>query len=248
MNGYQSFAAYYDLLTADIPYRARGEYFHLLLQKFGMPGRLLLDLACGTGSLSEVFADLGYEVIGADGSEEMLARAMEKKCASGRDILYLCQQMQELDLYGTIDGCVCALDSLNHITEPETLSVVFQKVGLFLAPGGIFLFDVNTPYKHEQILSDRTFVYDLDEVYCVWQNSRCENGVVEITLDLFGAEEDGSYIRETETFKERAYTHQEIEGFLEDGNMELLGYYGEDSLLPPKQDAQRVIYAARSKK
>lgn len=248
MSGYRTFAAYYDLLTSNIPYRKRGEYFHALLQKFGMPGNLLLDLACGTGSLSEVLADLQYDVIGTDDSGEMLMEAMNKKVRSGKDILYLNQPMQALDLYGTVDGCVCALDSLNHVTDPDGVRRIFERVGLFLSPSGLFVFDVNTPYKHERVLSDRTFVYDLDEVYCVWQNAPCKDGVVEMTLDLFGANGDGSYSRETECFSERAYTHAELSDFIRAGRMELLACYAGDGFDPPGPETERAVYVARSAK
>ncbi len=248
MSGYHSFAGYYDILTSNIPYRKRGEYFHALLQKYRVPGNILLDLACGTGSLSEVFADLGYDVIGVDSSDEMLMEAMNKKYESGKDILYLCQDMRELDLYGTIDCCVCALDSLNHVTDPEDIRQIFQKVSLFLAPGGIFLFDVNTVYKHRNVLSDSTFVYDFDEVYCVWQNSPCRNETVEITLDLFIPNEDGSYDRETENFCERAYSHEEILSCIDSTDLELAACFDADTDNPPKDDSQRVIYVVRSTK
>lgn len=248
MNGYHAFAAYYDILTQNIPYQQRGEYFHALFQKFGQSKGILLDLACGTGSLSEVMAELGWDVIGVDGSPEMLTAAMEKKALSGKDILYLCQDMRELDLYGTIDGCICALDSINHVRQAKDVQRIFDRVALFLAPGGLFLFDVNTPYKHEQILSNQTFVYDMDEVYCVWQNSPCKNGVVHITLDLFAQDEDGRYFRETDQFAERAYSDRQIRRFLQNAGLELLACYGDDSFSEPQADTQRLIYVARSLK
>ena len=245
---YRCFAQFYDMLTQNIPYRARGEYFHALFQKYGLPGKIVLDLACGTGSLTEALAALGYDMIGVDGSEEMLAEAVNKKYAAQSATLYLCQDMRSLDLYGTVDGCVCALDSLNPITEYAALSRVFAGVSLFLAPGGVFLFDVNTVYKHEKILSDRSYVYDLDDVCCVWQNSVCQDKTVDITLDFFARRSDGLYERETESFSERAYTHGEICALLEENGLVLLDCFEEDSFLQPKADSARVVYAARSAK
>ena len=245
---YRCFAQFYDILTQNIPYRARGEYFHALFQRYGLPGNIVLDLACGTGSLTEALASLGYDMIGVDGSEEMLAEAMNKKYDAQSNTLYLCQDMESLDLYGTVDGCVCALDSLNHITDYGALSRAVARVSLFLAPGGVFLFEVNTVYKHEQILSDRAYVYDLDDVCCVWQNSVCHEKIIDITLDFFARRDDGLYERESEAFSERAYTHGEICALLQKNGLTLLDCFGDDSFAPPKDDAQRVIYAARSAK
>lgn len=248
MKGYRSFAGYYDILTQNIPYQTRGEYFNALFQRHGGKTGILLDLACGTGSLSEVMDGLGWDVIGVDGSSDMLMEAMAKKARSGKDILYLCQDMRDLDLYGTVDGCICALDSLNHVGQPKDVQRIFDRVALFLAPGGLFLFDVNTRYKHEQILSGRTFVYDMDEVFCVWQNSACKNGAVQISLDFFGLQEDGSYLRECDRFSERAYSDRQIRSFLRRAGLEYLASYGDDSFSPPSETTQRVIYVARSMK
>ena len=248
MAGYNSFAKGYDILTQNIPYRKRGEYFHALFQKYRKETGILLDLACGTGSLSEVMAELGYDVIGVDSSEEMLMEAMEKKYHSGKDILYLQQDMRELDLFGTIDFCVCALDSLNHLTSTADLQKVFEQVSLFLAPGGLFVFDMNTLYKHERILSANTFIYDCDGVYCAWQNSECQNGMIEISLDLFYEREDGSYQRESDVFAERAYPPEEIQALLGHTNLELIGCYGEDAFEPPAENAERIVYLVKSTK
>lgn len=247
MSGYHGFAGWYDLLTSNIPYQQRGEYFHMILHRFGIEPGVLLDLACGTGTLSMVMEELGWDVIGVDSSEEMLTQAMNKKIASGNNILYLCQDMRELELYGTVDACICALDSLNHITDEKDIALIFQRVAAFLEPGGLFIFDVNTPYKHEYILSNQTFVYDYDEVYCTWQNSICHEGIVDITLDLFSLEEDGTYYRETEEFSERAYSHEELVALLAQAGLECFACYGDDSFDSPKFDTQRAVYVARSK-
>ena len=245
---YSCFAQFYDILTQNIPYRERGEYFHALFQKYGLPGKIVLDLACGTGSLTEVLAEKGYDMIGVDGSEDMLAEAINKKYENGSSALYLCQDMTELDLFGTIDGCVCALDSVNHVTDPKALSDAFGKVSLFLAPGGVFIFDANTVYKHEHVLADQTYVYDLDGLCCVWQNGPCVDRTVDITLDFFAEVEEGLYERETEYFSERAYTHEELCRMLEENGLILLDTFAGDTFDPPAEDTQRVVYVARSAK
>lgn len=244
MSGYRDFAGFYDRLTEDVDYTARAAYFHRLIQRYAPPGKLLLDLACGTGSLSLALSKLGYDVIGVDGSYEMLSVAMGKK--GEEPVLFLCQDMDKLDLYGTVDVTVSALDSLNHITQPEQLQAVFDRVSLFTNPGGLFLFDMNTPFKHQEILADNAFVYDLDQLYCVWQNDLDEDGKnVTIHLDFFVPEEDGRYSRWEEEIQERAYTQEEVRGFVERAGLELLEVFHEDSQESPRPDSQRLVYLAR---
>jgi len=246
MNAYSYFAQYYDLLTKNVEYGGRARYFHQIISRHLSPPAILLDLACGTGSLSLEFAALGYEVIGVDVSPEMLGVATEKSGAAGGGILFLCQDAARLDLYGTIDVCVCALDSINHFTGVKQLEQVFSRVALFTRPGGLFLFDVNTPYKHRHILADSCFVYDLDEVYCVWQNSyRPQNDTVDIALDFFMPTGGGAYLRREERFSERIFSQELLEGLLRQCGFEVLGLWGDDSFAPPQPDAQRLIYAAR---
>ncbi len=245
MAGYGGFYCFYDRLTENVGYPARAAYFDELIRRWAArPAELVLDLACGTGSLSLELARLGYDVIGVDGSPDMLAEAMEKKLRQQADVLFLCQDMDGLDLYGTVDAAVCALDSLNHITDAGTVQQVFDRVSLFLAPGGVFLFDVNSLYKHREILAGQTFVYDFGDLYCVWQNA-CEDGeTVDISLDIFAQEEGEGYRRYTESFSERAYSHEQILEFIEKSGMKLLAVYGDDTFNPPAGTSQRLIYAA----
>ena len=160
MSGYSAFARYYDELTANIDYKRRGEYFHGIIQRFKTTKEnILLDLACGTGSISEVMAGLGYDVIGVDNSDEMLGIALDKKFDSGADIQYLCQDMRKLDMFGTVDITLCALDSINHLESLDDIRKVFEGVAFFSEQEGLFIFDVNTPYKHREILANNTFTY-----------------------------------------------------------------------------------------
>ena len=167
MSGYRYFSQFYDNLTFNVDYKKRADYIQSVLSLYDHDWGLTLDLACGTGSLTLELKRRGVDVFGIDGSAEMLSVAMDKAYDEDLQILFLCQQMEQLDLYGTIDTCVCTLDSLNHITDPEQLQKVFDRVALFMNPDGTFVFDVNTVYKHQQILSNNTFVYDTDSVFCV---------------------------------------------------------------------------------
>lgn len=242
--GYSIFAGFYDILTANIDYAAIAAYIDSVVGKYGgKRGGLLLDLACGTGSLSECLDSLGYDVIAVDNSPDMLSAAMDKKFDSGKNIQYLCQDMRNLDMYGTIDVTVCMLDSLNHIESFEDIRRVFKRVFLFCEPGGLFIFDMNTEYKHKAILAENTFIYDADEVYCVWKNN-CEGSKVTIELDFFVPEND-VYRRYEESFTENAYPIENIKKALCETGFEILMCCDGDSENPVCETTQRVVYVVR---
>lgn len=253
MTGYSAFSQYYDVLTENIDYRARAEYFEKIIRRFGgKKGGILLDLACGTGSLSEEMARLGYDVIGVDSSEEMLSMALDKKFESGLPIQYLCQDMTRLDMFGTIDVTICALDSLNHLESLSDIKSAVEKVSLFCEPGGLFIFDMNTPYKHKNILADKTYVYDMEEVFCVWQNEYTgdSDNRVNIYLDFF-EKTDGEnelYSRSGEDFSEIAFDKAIIEDILSGAGFELLAEYDYDSDELPSEKSEKIVYAAKKKK
>lgn len=247
MSGYSAFARFYDKLTANIDYRKRGEYFHEIIKKFKTTsGNILLDLACGTGSISEVMADLGYDVIGVDNSDEMLGIAIEKKFGSGSSIQYLCQDMRRLDMYGTVDVTICALDSINHLPSIEDVRKVFEGVAFFSELEGLFIFDVNTLYKHRNILADNTFTYEAEGVYCVWENTlNRETDDVHMNLEFFEELDSGLYERSSDNFSEKAYNEAELEKLLAALGFEVLAKYGDDSFSSPADDTQRIVYVAR---
>lgn len=247
MSGYSVFARYYDDLTANIDYRKRGEYFHDIIERFKTTKEnILLDLACGTGSISEVMAGLGYDVVGVDLSDEMLGMAIEKKFDSGLNIQYLCQDMRQLDMYGTIDVTICALDSINHLASLDDVRKVFENVAFFSEQEGLFIFDVNTRYKHRQILANNTFTYETEDVYCVWENTLVpDTDEVKMNLEFFEREENGLYSRSSDSFSEKAYSEEDIERLLKNAGFEVLAKYGDDTFDPPTETTQRIVYAAR---
>ena len=164
MNSYDFLAGCYDELTYDVDYSAWADYVEKQFRR-PLPGKTVLDLACGTGSLTRELAERGYEMIGVDQSPEMLAAAVEKnENVGGIPPMFLCQSMEKLDLYGTIDACVCCLDSVNYVTSPQKLQKAFQRVHLFLMPGGLFLFDVNTPEKLAGAKKDLAILHPLPRV------------------------------------------------------------------------------------
>ena len=247
MPSYSAFAQFYDGLMTNAEYQKRCDYLCELLKRHRHDFGITLDLACGTGSLTRLLAKKGVDVYGIDASAEMLCEAMEKSAEEGLNILYLRQKMQNIDLYGTINTCICTLDSINHLTDEKDVAKTFDRVGLFMDDDGLFVFDVNTVYKHRSVLCDNTFVYETDKVFCVWQNSLSENDVVEINLDFF-EEENGVYYRTSESFCERAYSDECIRKMLSDAGFETEAVYGDLSFDMPKNDEQRVIYVARMKK
>lgn len=245
MSGYSEFAYWYDSLMADVDYQARTEYILKLFKKFGKVPTLLLDLACGTGGFSNQMALKGIEVIGVDMSEEMLSCARENSAELGTNVLYLCQPAEELDLYGTVDGAICCMDSVNHITDIDALRTAFDKVSLFLERDCLFIFDVNTEYKHREVLGNNTFVLEDENVFCVWQNSfNPETLTTDIFLDFF-VSQDGLYERSGEDFSERAYSIDTLKSLLEGSGFELISVCADMSEEPPKPDCERVFVVAK---
>lgn len=248
MSGYHSFSYFYDKLTSNISYKERAKYFDKLIKKHNGNKNLLLDLACGTGSLSEEFSRMGYDVIGVDASEEMLNEALDKKFDSGLNIQYLCQDMTKLDMFGTIDVTICALDSINHLKNADEVQITFDKVSLFCEPNGLFIFDVNMPYKHQNILADNTFIYDLDDVFCVWQNSfnpESNDYRVDISLDIFGKNENGSYERYYDELSEIAFEREMIEKMLVAAAFSVEAVYDFDTVNPPMDNSEKLVFVAR---
>ena len=247
-DGYHVFARFYDALTQNVNYAGRSTYFSDLIRRHAPHAAegLLLDLACGTGSLSFLFEEMGFDVVGVDASAEMLAEAVRKRGENGSNILFLCQTMCALDLYGTVDVTVCALDSLNHLPDTASLQETFARVSLFTNLGGLFLFDANTAYKHREILADQTFVYDLPELFCVWQNAwHPENDRIDILLDFFVEQNRGGYMRYAEQFSERIFSREMIGDALRKNGFALLAVYGDDSFSAPHAATQREVYVAQ---
>ena len=245
MAGYGDFSFFYDALMENADYRARFDYIKGLLADNSVSEGILLDMACGTGTLSALFAKSGFDVIGVDASEDMLSLAQEKKLIENFDALFLCQKMEELDLFGTIDAAVCTLDSLNHVTEKETLREIFRRTALFMNDKGVFVFDVNTLYKHKNVLADNTFVYETENVFCVWQNTLLEDGETTlINLDIFeeDEEEQGVYSRYSEEFCERGYELSEIKSMLEEFRFEVVGIYDDLTKDPVKENSERAVF------
>ncbi len=246
MSDYGDFARFYNKFTANVDYPARARYFDAVIQKYNPGAQILLDLACGTGTLSFELEPFGYDIIAVDNSYEMLSVAMENKMELESNIQFLCQEMSELDLFGTIDATVCALDSINHVIDEEEVQDIFKKVSLFSNKGAVFVFDVNTVYKHQEVLANNCFVYENGDTFCAWQNSLDKDGVtVDISLDFFDkTENDGLYCRYSSDFSERAYEIEDLKTWLTNAGFGVKAVFDEDSFLPLRKDTQRAIIGA----
>ena len=244
---YDNFSRFYDRLTDNVEYEKRADYFCRLLSLCGVEDGILLDLGCGTGSMSVKMAEKGFEVIGVDSIVGMLNAAQQKMFESGTRLLLLNQPMQDIDLYGTVDCAICVLDGLNHLGSAEDVKRTFEKVSLFMNKGGAFAFDVNTIHKHKNVLADNAFVYEFDDLFCVWQNNyNSDDNSVEISLDFF-EEEDGVYYRSGESFTEQAYELADISSWLSQAGFEVVGIFDDlttDSVSP---ESERAVFLAKKK-
>lgn len=244
MASYSSFAYIYDSLTTDVEYEKRADYLEEIFKKhLGRKPELVCELGCGTGTMCNILADRGYDMIGIDMSESMLDVAINK--SEGKNILYLNQDMREFELYGTVDVIICLLDSFNYITDIKDLEHIFALCKNYLNPDGLLIFDVNTKYKFENVLADNTFTYDTDEVFYVWENSFDEeNRLCEFFLTFF-VENDGVYERIDEYHVERCYEDSELTYALEKAGFKGIERYSDLSFEMPKNDDERVFYLAK---
>lgn len=208
---------------------------------------LVLDLGCGTGTLTELLYQKGYDMIGVDNSQEMLNIALAKKENSGSEILYLCQDMQELDLYSTIGTVISVCDSVNYLLEDGEVQDTFLLVNNYLYPGGLFIFDFNTVYKYEQVIGDTTIAENRETCSFIWENYyHGEERINEYDLTIFVKEEESSLFRRfTETHFQRGYTLEEMTGFVEQAGMEVVLSLDADTHKAPVDESERIYVIAR---
>lgn len=248
MEAYTSFAEVYDQFMDNVPYREWADFLQEILQKEGINDGLVLDLGCGTGSMTEELAGRGYDMIGVDNSEDMLEIAMEKRQESGHGILYLLQDMQEFELYGTVRAVVSVCDSVNYVTEKEELEQVFRLVNNYLDPGGIFVFDFNTEYKYREVLGDRTIAENREDSSFIWDNYYYEEehmNEYELTLFIQEADQKELYHKYQETHFQRAYTLEEIRELLEKSGLRFVAAYEDYTKEAPGKGSERICVVAR---
>ena len=247
MEAYTSFAAVYDTFMDNIPYEEWEKYLKSLLYEYGVREGLVLELGCGTGNMTEILAQSGYDMIGVDNAEEMLEIAIEKRMKSGLDILYLQQDMREFELYGTVKAIVSVCDSVNYILEEEELEEVFRLVNNYLDPGGVFIFDFNTVYKYREILGDQTIAENREECSFIWDNYYYER-INEYELSLFIREGDSELYRKyQETHFQKAYDLETMKRLITQSGLEYITAYDAFTKEAPTRVSERIYVIARER-
>lgn len=245
MEAYTSFAKVYDMFMDNVPYEEWSIYIRELLKDYDISSGVICELGCGTGKITRLLAKAGYDMIGIDISEDMLAIASEDE---GQGILYLCQDMCDFELYGTVSAMISVCDSMNYLLEEEEIADTLKCVNHYLEPGGIFIFDLNTIYKYETMLGDTTICENRDEGSFIWENYYDkEEQINEYDLTLFIREEDNLYRKFEETHYQRGYSLEKIRTLIEEAGMEFVTAYDACTKEPPKEDSERIYIIAREK-
>ncbi len=244
MEAYTGFARVYDRFMDNVPYDQWGERICRILAQEGITDGILVDLGCGTGVMTRLLAARGYDMIGVDLSEDMLAQARQQE---DEGILYLQQDMCELELFGTARGVVCLCDSLNYLLEEEELAQTFLQVKAAVDPGGLFIFDVNTPYKYREILGETMICENREDICFNWENYFDEESAInEYIINVFERTDSGLYARYEEIHYQRAYETEFLADLLAQTGWELLAVYGEEGFLPPKAETERALFVCRA--
>ena len=247
---YDLLAPFYDGINKDLDYSKWADFIEEIISqefKSGKPD-LVLDLACGTGRMTIELAKRGYDMTGVDYSPEMLneARIQADKCGFDGKILWLCQDMCEFELYGTVDVAVCCLDSINHLTDNKSLKKTLFLVHNYLIPDGLFIFDVNGKNKFETVYADRSYVMEENNTVCVWQNYyNSKNGICNFYISVFEEQKDGSYIRHDEIQREKMYTVRSIKAALKESGFEFIGAYSDFDFSEGTDKNDRIYFVAR---
>ena len=247
MDAYKNLAASYDRLTNDVDYEATVEFYMEILRREGIEPRTVVDLACGTGSVSLLLAQRGLNVTGVDMSEEMLCVAAQKAQELQNPPFFACQLLQELKLPRGVDLAVCALDSLDYITDPADCEMAIRRVYKVLNPGGCFIFDVNTPEKL-RAMDDQVFLDEDDDVYCVWRGEFDEEtNICSYGMDLF-QREGNMWRRSFEEHREYAYSVAQLKQYLRDAGFTAIRVYADRRMEAPGENEQRIYIKARKGK
>ncbi|MBQ3040048.1 MAG: class I SAM-dependent methyltransferase [Clostridia bacterium] len=251
MEQYSQLYSVYDELNESYDYDSLARFLcNTIKENEKTPTSLVLDLACGTGKLTFKLREYGYDMTGIDLSSGMLSKAHEYAINNGiGDVLFLCQDMTEFELYGTVDACVCTLDSINYLTKISDVKRCFSLVHNYLIPDGIFVFDINTPFRFKEIYGCNDFVLENESSLCAWQNEYNEKTkICKFYLSIFKENEDGSYSRYDEIQKEKCYKKTQIEKALLECGFEIITIYGDTDKKIAENTDEKWYFVARCKK
>lgn len=245
MSAYGALAEVYDRLTGDVRYERRADYIEKLFQKSRLNVHTVLDLACGTGTMTSILTERGYEMIAVDSSADMLAEAMEKAVdLTGEPPVFLNQSMPQLDLYGTVDAAICCLDSINYLTNPKDVQKTLQRLHLFIAPGGILVFDINSVEKL-RALDGQVFLDETEDIYCVWRTEfEKRSSICTYWMDIFTRNEDDTWERDFEEHRQRAYEVEQLRAWLMEAGFTHIRTYGDCRMSAPRENEQRIYFTA----
>jgi ubiquinone/menaquinone biosynthesis C-methylase UbiE len=248
MSRYDGLAGSYDAMMTDASYRKRADWLERLFRKSSIPVQSVLDLACGTGTIACLLAERGYEVIATDASEEMLTQAMMKAADLEENApVFLHQTMPKLRLLEPVDAAISTIDSLNYLTRERDIRETFLRVYRWLKPGGQFVFDVNTPYKLRR-MDQQMYMDETEDTFCVWRTFFSERTqICTYQVDLFQELEDGTWERSFEEHREKAWTMDQLQGFLEDAGFESITVTGDLTSRAPKEREDRWLIRAVKK-
>lgn len=247
MDAYKALAVSYDRLTNDVDYEAVVDFYEQIICREGLSPRTAVDLACGTGSVSILLAKRGLQVTGVDMAPDMLTVASQKAQELDRAPLFVCQELQRLCLPRGVDLAVCALDSLDYVTDPNDCQMAIQRVYQALNPGGIFIFDVNTPEKL-RAMDGQVFLDEDDDVYCVWRGEFDEQtNICAYGMDLFQRDGD-TWLRSFEEHREYAYSRAQLTDYLKAAGFTHIEVYADREFCPPREGEQRIYFKARKGK
>lgn len=248
-NGYEVLANVYDGLNRDIDYSEWADFLEEIFRRYSDKKiSSIVDLGCGTGSMTLELAKRKYDMIGIDNSPDMLVVARTRDFKKS-GILWLEQDITEFELYGTVDVAISCLDCVNHITDPKKLDSMFKWVNNYLEPNGLFIFDVNSGYKFENVYSDNAYILEDERSYCGWQNLYNKNtGLCTFYLTVFEEQDDGSYIRQDGIQSERYYSDRKIKNALKKNNMECLASFSSFNFDLPSDESARIYYIAKTNK
>ena len=248
-NGYEVLAPIYDEMNGEVDYSAWADFIEAIFDKHGEKKiESVVDLGCGTGTMTIELARRGYDMTAVDGSADMLSVARSRDTTGG-GILWLMQELQSFELYGTVDAAVSCLDCVNHLTKRADVKSFFHWVHNYLEPGGLFLFDVNTPAKFERVYGDNAYIMETDTAYLGWQNSYTKSsGLCTFYLDVFRERDDGLYERTSGIQKERCYTKRTLDAMLKDAGFDLCAVYADYSFSAPDENTERWYYVCRAVK